>query len=50
MKFNEIIDEDLNQIIEENNGLKDLYNKTIMVTGASGLIGNYFVNTFIKRY
>lgn len=48
MKFNKIINEDLEQIIEENNGLKELYNQTIMITGASGLIGNYFMNTFIK--
>ena len=48
MIFNKIIDEDLNQIIEENNGLKNLYNQTIMITGASGLIGNYFLNTLIK--
>ena len=48
MKFNKIINDDLNQIIEENNELKDLYNQTVMITGASGLIGNYLVNTLIK--
>lgn len=48
MKFNEIINEDLNQIIEENNELKKLYNQTVMITGASGLIGSYFVYTLIK--
>ena len=48
MIFNKIITEDLEQIIEENNGLKELYGQTIMVTGASGLIGSYFINTFIK--
>ena len=48
MIFNKIIDEDLMQIIEENNGLKELYNQTVMITGASGLIGSYFVNTLIK--
>lgn len=48
MIFDEIIDKDLTQIIEENNGLKELYNQTIMITGASGLIGGYFLNTLIK--
>lgn len=48
MIFNKIIDEDLEQIISENDGLKELYGQTIMVTGASGLIGSYFINTFIK--
>ena len=48
MIFNKIIDEDLNQIIAENNGLKELYGQTIMITGASGLIGSYFLNTLIK--
>lgn len=48
MKFNRIIDEDLEQIIDENDGLKKLYGQTIMVTGASGLIGSYFINTLIK--
>ena len=48
MIFDKIIDEDLIQIIEENNGLKKLYGQTVMVTGASGLIGSYFLNTLIK--
>ena len=48
MKFNKIIDEDLNQIITENDGLTELYNQTVMITGASGLLGNYFLNTLIK--
>jgi len=48
MKFNTIINEDLNQIIEESHELKKMYNQTIMITGASGLIGSYFLNTFIK--
>ena len=48
MIFNKIIDEDLEQIIAENDGLTKLYGKSIMITGASGLIGSYFVNTFIK--
>lgn len=48
MKFNKILDEDLKQIIDENNGLKELYGKSVMITGASGLIGSYFINTLIK--
>ncbi|WP_405287725.1 NAD-dependent epimerase/dehydratase family protein [Methanobrevibacter sp.] len=48
MMFNKIIDEDLTQIIEENDGLKKLYGQTVMVTGATGLIGKYFLNTLIK--
>ena len=48
MIFDKIIDEDLTQIIEENNGLKKLDGQTLMVTGASGLIGSYFINTLIK--
>ncbi len=46
--INSIIDEDTLQIINENNGLHELYDKTIMVTGASGMIGSYIVYTLIK--
>ena len=48
MIFNNIINEDLQQIIDENNGLEELYGKTVMVTGASGLIGSYLINTLVK--
>ena len=48
MIINEIINEDTQQIIEENMGLKKRYNKTIMNTGASGMIGSYFVYTLMK--
>lgn len=48
MTFNKIIEEDLEQIISENNGLKELYGQSVMITGASGLIGSYFLNTLIK--
>ena len=48
MLLNRIIDEDTKQIIQENNGLKELYGKSIMVTGASGMIGSYFIYTLIK--
>ena len=48
MIVNHIIDEDAEQIITENNGLTQLYNKTILITGASGMIGSYFVYTLMK--
>lgn len=48
MVINKIIDEDAEQIIRENDGLKELYNKKIMITGASGMIGSYFVYTLMK--
>ena len=43
--MNQILKEDLYQIIKENNGLKELSNKSILITGASGMIGSYFANT-----
>lgn len=48
MIVNEIIDGDAQQIIHENNGLKELYGKSVMITGASGMIGSYFVYTLMK--
>ncbi len=48
MIINKIIDEDTQQIINENDGLTELYNSTIMITGASGMIGSYFVYTLMK--
>ena len=48
MKFNKIIDEDAEQVIRENNGLTELYNKTVMITGATGMIGSYFLNVLYK--
>lgn len=48
MIINKIIDEDAQQIIDENEGLKKLYDKTVMITGASGMIGSYFVYTLMK--
>lgn len=43
--MNEILKEDAYQIIDENNGLKELYNKSFLITGATGMIGSYFLNT-----
>ena len=48
MIINEIIDEDCEQIIQENNSLKQLFGSTVMITGASGMIGSYFVYTLMK--
>ena len=48
MIINKVIDEDAEQIINDNGGLKELYNKTVMITGASGMIGSYFLYTLMK--
>lgn len=48
MIINKIIDGDAQQIIDENNELTELYNSTVMVTGATGMIGSYFVYTLAK--
>ncbi len=45
---NKVIDEDTKQIIEENANLKELYGTTVLITGASGMIGSYFVYTLMK--
>lgn len=46
--MNRIIDEDCEQIIQENDGLTELYGKTVLITGASGMIGSYFLYTLMK--
>ena len=48
MLLNKIVDEDAEQIIQENNGLKELFNTTVMITGASGMVGSYFLYTLVK--
>ena len=48
MILNYIIDGDAEQIIRENNGLNELFNTTIMITGASGMVGSYFLYTLVK--
>lgn len=45
--MNKYLEEDSIQIIEENNGLKELNNASFLITGASGMVGIYFVNTLI---
>lgn len=48
MMISDVVDEDILQIINENDGLCELYGKTILITGASGMIGSYIVYTLIK--
>ncbi len=48
MVINRIIDEDTLQIIEENNGLPELQDSTVLVTGATGMVGSYFIYTLMK--
>ena len=48
MIVNEIIDGDAEQIIQENSQLKELFNTTVMITGASGMVGSYFLYTLVK--
>lgn len=45
--MNQILEEDSRQIIKENNGLNELDNCNFMVTGASGMVGIYFINTLL---
>lgn len=44
--MNKIIEEDAIQIISDNE-MEKLKNKTVLVTGASGMVGTYFINTLI---
>lgn len=44
--MNKIIEEDTIEIIEKIN-YEDLKNSTVLITGASGMIGSYIVNTLI---
>jgi dTDP-glucose 4,6-dehydratase/UDP-glucuronate decarboxylase len=39
-----IIREDCKKLLNNFDGLRDLHNKTVLITGSNGLIGNYFVN------
>ncbi len=51
MKYTKIVNEDVEDIIKycDGNKLKEkLSNKTILVTGASGMIGSYFIYTLMK--
>jgi len=44
--MNRIIEEDAIQIIKDNE-IDKLKNKTVLITGATGMIGSYFVNTLL---
>lgn len=46
--INKIIDEDAQQIIDENGGLTELFDESVMITGASGMIGSYFTYALMK--
>ena len=51
MKYSKIIDEDTKEIIDFCDSkllVKKLKNKTVLITGASGMIGSYFVYTILK--
>lgn len=48
MVYNKIVDEDVLQIIEENKKLQELDNCTVMITGATGMLGSYFLYTLVK--
>ena len=45
--MNKILKEDAIQIIEDNNKLPELKGTNFMITGASGMVGIYFVNTLL---
>ena len=45
--MNNILKADAINIIEDNNGLEELNNTNFMITGASGMVGIYFVNTLL---
>ena len=47
--MNKIIEEDTIQIIK-NNDMEKLRNSSFLITGASGMVGSYFVNTLIKHF
>lgn len=46
--MNRILDNDLINIVEEDIEWEKFRGKTVMVTGASGMVGSYFVRTLLK--
>ena len=46
--MNRILEEDLLDIIKQPVNWGKLKNKSVMVTGASGMVGSYFVRTLLK--
>ncbi len=47
MYKNQIIQNDLKNILEQNIKFERLYNKTILITGANGMIASYYMYTFM---
>lgn len=51
MRYTKVVNEDINDIIEscgEKFLVEKLSNKTVLITGASGMIGTYFAYTLLK--
>lgn len=46
--MNRILEEDLENIIEQPVNWEKIYGKTVLVTGASGMVGSYLVRTLLK--
>ena len=46
--MNRILEEDLLDIMKQPVNWGKLKNKSVMVTGASGMVGSYFVRTLLK--
>ena len=46
--MNCILKEDLQRIVKQNINWNALKNKSVMVTGASGMVGSYFVRTLLE--
>lgn len=45
--MNKILEQDIKMIIEENISWEKLRNKTVLITGASGMIGSYMLNVLL---
>ena len=51
MKYTKIVNKDTEDIINQCTPellVEKLKNKTVLVTGASGMVGSYFIYTFLK--
>lgn len=46
--MNKILDDDLKSIIDQNINWKKLCGKTVLITGASGMVGSYMLYTLTK--
>ena len=47
MYRNEVVQSDLKNIISQNIDFEKLYNKTVLITGASGMIASYYMYTLM---